>query len=373
MDFQPTAEQRELNDALTTLARKEFAETAFTHKGAIPHDNLRRLAELGFLGMCMDESVGGGGRPWQDGILATEALARICPTTAYFFFSANTGPSSFIAQFGNDSIKERFLPGVMSGEEIIRIAISEPEAGSDVTAMRTSADIRSDEVVINGNKIFSSHADKANAFIVYVRFGPTNDDIGAVVVERDAPGLTIGPPDQYMSGTNHCELLFENCTVPVDNVLIREQAFRKLMGQYSIERTGRAAHAVGISQLAIDMSIEHLKTRKQFGSRLADFQGLQWMLADMAIQLDAARLLLYRAMTETKDGFPTRYNSSVAKVHCAETATFVTDHAMQLHGGMGFTTSMPLEYLYRQVRAVKIAGGTVQVHRNGIAKVLLRD
>ena len=373
MDFTLTEDQHALVDAIAELSANEFRAQAFEWQGEVPWPNLQRLSELGYLGMCMPEEVGGGGRPAIDGILAIEAVARYCPTTASFLHAANTGPLTFIARLASDEVKARFIPPVIRGEKIMRIAISEPEAGSDVGALSTYAHDDGTDVVLNGTKTFTSHASYADFFLVYVRFGSEPSDFGCVVVEKGAPGLTLGPAEKYMSGEHYCPLFFEDCRIPAANVVLRNDAFRKLMSTYNVERCGNAARAVGVSQMALEMTIKYMKERRQFGKRLADMQGLQWMLADMATDVEAARLLLYRAMTNARDGTPSRYESSLAKMFASEAAKRVTDTAMQIHGAMGYVSAMPLEWLYRLVRGWSIAGGTTQIHKNGIARHLLRD
>lgn len=374
MDFTLTEDQKALVTAVAELSDREFRPRAFEWQGEVPWPNLRRLSELGYLGMCMPEEVGGGGRPAIDGILAIEAVARFCPTTASFFHAANTGPLTFIARLASDEAKAKFIPPVIRGEKLMRIAISEPEAGSDVGALSTRAEETLDgDIVINGAKTFTSHASYADFFVVYVRFGPDRSDFGCVVVEKDAPGLTLGPIERYMSGEHYCPLFFENCRVPATNVILRRDAFKSLLSTYNVERCGNAARAVGVSQMALEMTIQYMKERTQFGTRLADMQGLQWMLADMATDVEAARLLLYRAMTNARDGTPSRYESSLAKMFASEAAKRVTDTAMQIHGAMGYVSAMPIEWLYRLVRGWSIAGGTTQIHKNGIARHLLRD
>ena len=373
MDFTLTEDQQALVSAVADLSEREFAPRAFDWGGEVPWPNLARLAALGYLGMCMPEEVGGGGRPVIDGILAIETVARYCPNTASFFHAANTGPLGFIARLASPEVKEKYIPPVIRGEKIMRIAISEPEAGSDVGALTTTAAEANGEVVLNGTKTFTSHAGYAHFFVVYVRFGPERSDFGCVVVDRDAPGLTFGPREQYMSGEHYCQLFFEDCRIPAENVVIRSDAFKRLLSTYNIERCGNAARAVGVSQMALEMTIKYMKERRQFGKRLADMQGLQWMLADMATDVEAARLLLYRAMTNARDGTPSRYESSLAKMFASEAAKRVTDTAMQIHGAMGYVSAMPIEWLYRLVRGWSIAGGTTQIHKNGIARELLKD
>ena len=221
--------------------------------------------------------------------------------------------------------------------------------------------------MINGSKIFNSHGNIAGFFCVWARFGEGVRSSGAIVVPDTAPGFSRGKIEHHMSGEPHCALYFDECRVPRENVLISEEGFRKMFPVFNVERTGNATRSLACAQLAFDLSVQYAKDRYQFKRPICEFQGLQWKFADMKVRLDAARLLLYRAVIHAQEGTPSELESSIAKLCCNETAEYVTREAIQIHGGYGFSTEFPLEYLYKRCRGWMIGGGTLEMLRNRIA------
>jgi alkylation response protein AidB-like acyl-CoA dehydrogenase len=373
MDFELTPEQAEIRDLVRQVGQEQFRPTAFErrHDFAPPLENLRLLGELGILGMCLPEEYGGAGRSELDAVFALEELARACPVTANFALLTLTGPSSFIAKSGTDEQKARYLPPLCDGSERFSISMTEAEAGSALTDLKTRAEVRGDRCVINGQKIFCSGAPHAQHFLVFVRFGAGTDGIGAVIVQRDTPGFTIGKSHRHISGEPWSELYFDDATIPLADVLVTGGAFRALMTAFSLERCGAAAYVLGVAQIAFELALEYVEDRRQFGRRLSDFQLVQAKLADMYTALESARLLVYRAILRGQDGLPSRLDSSAAKIAATKAACMVTDTSMQLHGGTGMSQEMPLEWLYRVVRPYEVAGGTSDVLRSGMAGELL--
>lgn len=333
----------------------------------------RFLAEHQLLGMTIPEEYGGQGASFFDGILVLQAIARTNPRSAHLIQNTSVGQANFISHLGSDSHRKNYLPRSARGELVIAVCISEPEAGSAATALRTTATPRDGGYVLNGEKVFVSSANVAGLFIIYARFGAIAgpSGVGAVLVERGSPGLVVERQDVNMADEEQGVLRFEDCWIPSDNVLISERAFSSLMGIYTGERLGSVARVLGIAQGAFAMTVEYVKSRRQFNRDIADFQGVQWMLADMRIGLDAAELLVHRAAAGVEQGLPSPTDVSIAKVFTAETAQRVCDGAIQLHGGYGYMKSLPLERMYREVRGSLIYGGTVQVHRNMIAASVL--
>jgi alkylation response protein AidB-like acyl-CoA dehydrogenase len=370
VDFSLSVEQRAMVEDVGALARDHFAARAFSWEDEVPWPNLELLAERGYLGMCLPESVGGRARSTLDGILAAQTIAAVCPHTAGFFHAANTGPAGHLARRGSAALQAKYLTQVAAGRLVVGIAITEPQAGSDASSLATYAQVRGGTVAINGTKVFTAHAMVAGAFIVFVR---SEGGFASILVERDAPGLEIGPAETYMSGERYCTLRFENCQVPAANIMVARSTLRALMAEYLVERLGNAARAVGVAQLALRLSKQHVETRRQFGVRLADMQGLRWIVADMVMRIEASQLLLYRAATNSGPDGPSLFESSLAKSHASETAKHVTDAAMQLHGALGVSTTMPLEWLNRLARGWTIAGGTAEIHRNIIASQVLHQ
>jgi hypothetical protein len=373
VDFELSPDAAEIRDLVRRVGQERFRPAAFErrHDFAPPEENLRLLAELGILGMCLPQEYGGAGRSELDAVLAMEELAHACPVTAAYTILTLTGPASVIAKLGSDEQKARYLPALCDGTKRFAISMTEPEAGSAVTDMKTRAEIRRDSCVINGQKIFCSGAPHSHYFLVYVRFGPGVRGIGAVLVNRDTPGFTLSTPHRHISGETWCELFFDDATIPVEDVVVTGDAFRQLMAGFSYERCGAGAFAIGVAQIAMDLALEYVEDRRQFGRRLGDFQLIQAKLADMYIALESARLLIYRSIVRGQDGFPNRLDSSAAKIAATDAASMVTNAAMQMHGGSGMSQELPLEWLYRVVRCYEVAGGTSDVLRIGMAGELL--
>ncbi|MEA2495467.1 MAG: hypothetical protein QOJ29_3378 [Thermoleophilaceae bacterium] len=373
MDFELSPDQAEIRDLVRKVSQERFRPTAFDrrHDFEPPEENLKLLGELGILGMALPEEYGGGGRGEFDAIVALEEISRGCPVTGNYALLSMVGPSSFISKLGSDEQKSRYLPPVIEGRERFCISLTEPEAGSALTDLKTRAEIRGDECVINGQKTFCSGGPHADHFLVFVRFGPGTDGIGAVIVSRDAPGLTMSATHRHISGEGWVELFFDDATIPVENVLATENAFRKLMAAFSLERCGAAIYVLGVARIAFELAVEYAEDRRQFGRQISDFQFVQGKLADMYIALESARLLVLRAIVRGADGLPSRLDSAAAKIAATEAACMVTDTAMQIHGGTGMSQEMPLEWLYRVVRPYLVAGGTSDILRGGIASELV--
>jgi alkylation response protein AidB-like acyl-CoA dehydrogenase len=370
VDFQVTPEQMEFRRSVSRLARDKFEATsvAWIREGGVRWKNAKVLSESGLMGLTLSEEDGGQGGTLVDALIAMEEIAKACPKTADLFQVGNFGAIRQLAAYGSKSLKARILPEILGGEKLISVAMTEPNAGSATTDLRTSARIQGDKVIINGSKIFNTHGPHNSYYVVWVRFGDTVKSSGAVVVERGAPGLVVGPTETHMSGEEHCALYFDDCEVPVENILVEEDGFRKLFTLFNIERIGNATRALSLAQKAFDLAVAHAKERQQFGKALAEFQGIQWKVAEMKIKLDAARLLLYRAAVEADTGSPKVLETSIAKAYVNTAAFEVVNEAMQIFGGYGYSTEYPIEYLFRRIRGWMIAGGTPEMLKNKIAE-----
>lgn len=369
MDFQLTEEQQLVYQTASDIATEEFEETAFTWENEFPARNQQILADQGLLGIGLPMEYGGGGYSPVEVLVAQEAVGRICPDTAHILSRSSMGPSRVIAELGSEYLKEKYLPDVCTGETILSVAISEPEAGSDAGNMQTSIEYDSDELVLNGSKMWVTKAEQCSAFLVYARF--PDDNIGAIVVDKDTPGLSLDDGTTNMAGHVQNELYFDDCRVPEEQILVHEkEAFKELMIEFNVERCHNAMMCIACGLNAFDKALTYAQEREQFGQPIGDFQGIEWKLADMAIELEAARLLIYRAAANAQDSDPSRLETSIAKVKANEVGQMVVDEALQIHGAMGYMQESPLEYMYRWVRGWKIAGGTVEVQRNGIASYL---
>jgi alkylation response protein AidB-like acyl-CoA dehydrogenase len=375
MDFQLSAEQRDLQNLVREIAQQRIKPLAprWDRSHEFPWDSISTLASAGVLGLTIPEQYGGAGRGWFEAVLAIEEVARACYQTAMAVLGELGVQTQVIVHYGSDAHKARYLPPIARGELICAICMTEPDAGSDVGALQTRAEPVDAGYVLNGSKILISRADVAGIFVTFVRFGnvPGSQGVGAVLVERDTPGLEIGPGDETLGGERLFPVYFRDLRVSEEAVLVKEHGFRKLMSAFNGQRCLNAAISLGQAQGAFDEALSYVQSRQQFGQRLADFQGIQWLLADMAIDLDAARLLIYRAAANAGAGLPDQVEAAKAKAFANEAAIRVSNQAMQLFGGHGYLKSMPIERYLRGARFGALAGGTPQIQRNIIADSLV--
>jgi alkylation response protein AidB-like acyl-CoA dehydrogenase len=370
MDFDLNTEQQELKRWARDFAQDKFSAKAYTWVAnqEVPWENAKLLAEHGLMGMTIPEEDGGQGMTLIDAMIVMEEIAKVCPNTADMFQVGNFGAIKQLAAYGSKELKQRILPTILSGEKLISVAMSEPDAGSATTDLRTTARVKGDKVIINGSKIFNTHGPHNSYYVVWVRFGEGVKTSGAVLVERGAPGFEVGKTEYHMSGEEHCALYFEDAEIPIDNILIPEDGFRKLFTMFNIERLGNTTRSLSLAQAAFDMAVKHAKERQQFGRPLAEFQGIQWKVAEMKMKLEAARLLLYKAAINANKGTPVPLDTSMAKCYVNVAAFEVANEALQIFGGYGYSTEYPLEYLFKRVRGWMIAGGTPEMLKNKIAE-----
>ncbi len=376
--FELTDEQQELRKLARKVARDQYAPLAREmdkNRTHFPVEERRKLAELGLLALPLPEEYGGGGRPLIDALIVQEEFARVNSLAAWPIFEASAGPARVIHLFGTEEQKRKFLPPVTSGEKVIAICISEPDAGSAATDVKTRARIEGDEVVIDGMKRWCSGGGVAEQYLVYVRFGdtPGGKGMGAVVVDKDTPGLTFGPQEELMGhrGVGSADMFFDNVRVPLENVIIPEGGFNKLFTAFSIERLGNSTMCLAIAQEALARTAKYVEERQQFGKDIVEFQAIQIGLADMVIQVDAARLLIYRAAMGAGSGAPQQIEASIAKCFANEMVKKVTDLAIQLHGGYGYSEEYEIERMHRDAVGWAIAGGTPAMQRTRIVSEYL--
>lgn len=369
MNFNLTDEQLELQQWSRKLAQDFFSEKAYTwvEKQKVPWENAKILADHGLMGMTIKQADGGQGTSLMEALIVMEEIAKVCPNTADMFQVGNFGAIKQVAAYGSDELKKRVLPPILKGEKLISVAMSESNAGSATTDLRTRAEVKGDKVIINGSKLWNTHGPHNSFYVVWVKFGEGVKTAGAILVDRDAPGLALGKTEYHMSGEEHCALFFDNCEVPVENILVPENGFRKLFTMFNVERLGNATRALSLAQSAFDKAVHHAKEREQFGRPICEFQGIQWKVADMKMKLEAARLLLYRAAVNAENGAPKPIETSIAKAYVNTAAFEVAHEAMQIFGGYGFSTEYPLEYIFKRIRGWMIAGGTVEMLKNNIA------
>ncbi|BCJ85623.1 acyl-CoA dehydrogenase family protein [Effusibacillus dendaii] len=373
MAYQLTAEQLQWQSVARDFAERKLTPAKHWLEGEEFWKNAEMLAEHGFLGVTLPEEYGGMNLDLFSAMLIIEELCKVCPTSGRLVYHTGPGITNFINHLGTPEQKKKYLPQITAGKYYVALGMSEPDAGSAATDLATTAVEEGNFYKLNGSKIFVSEGHFAHAFVVYARFGNTGSpsDIGAILVERGTPGFSVGVAEENMSGEFQTALYFDDALVPKENVLVTRNAFKALMGVYNGVRLGYAAQTLGITQAAFDRTCQYVKERKQFGKQICEFQGVQWMIADMYLQLESARALLYKAAAEVVDNKTDKTSVSVAKVYVAEAAKKITDDCLQLHGGYGFSKEYPLEWYYRCVRAASIAGGTIQVHKTMLASSVL--
>ncbi|MGE0715866.1 MAG: acyl-CoA dehydrogenase family protein [Alphaproteobacteria bacterium] len=370
MDFTLTAEQQMFRESVRGFAERHLAEGALAraHAEDYPWDVARAMGQQGLLGITFDQADGGQGGSMMDAVLAIEEVAAVCPRSADVIQAGNFGPIRTFATFATPDQKRRYLPGLLAGTSLIAIGMTEPEAGSAVTDLRTTATPDGDGFRVNGTKVFTTNSPEAAVFLVYVRYGPGVSGIGSVLIDRDTPGFTFGRPTRFVGGDHWRQLYFENCYVPPENVLLPAGGFKRQMSGFNAERLGNTARSLAVGRLAFEIARRHALERRQFGRPLAEFQGLQWKFADMAMQLDAGQLLLYRAAVNADRGLPSEYETATAKAFCNRVGFEVANEALQVLGGLGYTEESLVEYCVRRARGWMIAGGSIEILKNRIAE-----
>lgn len=368
--FPLTDEQRALKERArhfaTAVVASHVAEMDRTNE--YPWPIIKALVQERFMGMTIPPTYGGDGRSLLDTVLVVEEIAKVCGTVARIVVDANMGIVRAIQRYGSEAQRRRYLPWIVQGEKPA-IAITEPEVGSAATMLTTSARRDGDSYVLDGEKRWITGAGVSQLYLVFARFdgAPNAPGIGGLLVEATTPGLSV-PKVRWMMGLRGMpegDVVFRNCRVPADNLLVPPgDGFRRLMTAYNAQRVGAAAVALGIAQGAFELALEYARQRRQFGRPIGDFQGIQWMLANMHIQLESARLLIYHAAQNAGEGFPDALEAATAKVSAAEAAIAVTNAALQIHGAAGYSCELPLERMLRDARMFAIGGGTVEMQRN---------
>src|SRR6476620_5414048 len=370
MQFTFPEEQQAFADSVRRFALAKLAPDALkrAHDPRYPFDVAQLMSAQGLMGISLPEADGGQGGTLMDAVIAIEQVAAVCPRSAAVVQFGNFGPIRTFAEYGTAPQTARWLPDLLQGRMVTSLGITEPDAGSAATDLKTSAKPDGSHYIINGSKVFSTFSPDAASFLVYVRYGPGLGGIGSVIVERDAPGFNIGQPSSFMSGEEWCELHFDNCRIPAENVLLGPGGFKKQMASFNVERLGNTARSLAFGRYCYDRAREHAGARQQFGRPLAEFQGLQWKFADMAIKLEGAQLLLYRAAANADKGLPSAYETAVAKAACNHAGFEVAHEAVQIMGAAGYSKSSLVEYCMRRCRGWMIAGGSIEMLKNRIAE-----
>ena len=370
MDFDFTTEQKQFAESVGRLARKHLSEGALkrAHDPRFAFDVAQLMAENGLMGITLPESDGGQGGSLIDAVIAIEQVAAVCPRSADVVQFGNFGPIRTFAEYGTPEQKTRWLGELLAGRMVMSLGMTEPDAGSALTDLKTSAKADGAHYVVNGSKVFSTFSPDAQIFLVYVRFGPGVSGIGSMLIERGTPGFSIGAPSAFMSGEEWCELHFDGCRVPAANVLLGPGGFKKQMAGFNVERLGNTARSLAYGRYAFNAARGYAATRHQFDRPLCEFQGLQWKFADMAIKLDGAQLLLYRAAANVDRGLPSAYETAIAKAACNQAGFEVASEAVQIMGALGYSRETLVEYCMRRTRGWMIAGGSIEMLKNRIAE-----
>ncbi len=372
MQFELTEEQNLIRDMVRSFAETEVAPSA-TERDETEHFDralmFDRLAELGLTGIVFPEEYGGAGADYISYAIAVEELSRVCGSTGVTLSAHLSLCANPIYMFGTEAQKQKFLVPLAKGEKIGAFGLTEPSAGSDAGGTRTTATRDGNDWILNGSKIFITNAGEAEIYVVLARSdkgAEKHRGISAFIVEKGTPGFSFGKKEKKMGirSSPTMELVFENCRIPVDNLLGQEgQGFKVAMKTLDGGRIGIAAQALGIAQGAFDAALAYTKEREQFNKPIASFQGVSFQLADMATQIEAARLLIYNAAYRASAGLSYSQESAMAKLFASETAMRVTTQAVQLHGGYGYTREFPVERMMRDAKITEIYEGTSEVQR----------
>ena len=378
MDFSLTAEQKMLQDT----ARRFAADELPAHAKAIEEDDTpptlalrKRFAEMGFMGINLPTEYGGAGLGHFEAVLILEELAKISVAVAFPVFEASFGPALAIAHFAPEALRQRILPKVCSGEMVVAVSMSEPQAGTALTDLKTTGKRDGDKIILNGNKRWCSGGGHADAYVVYCRLSdaPGAKGIGAVLVEKGTDGFSFGAPESHMGwrGISSADMYFDNVEVPAENIIVPAGGFKQLMEAFDLERCGNTTMSLACGQSAFDYALAYVQEREQFGKPIIDFQAVQLQIAQMKMKLDAARLLLYRAVNNAEQELPSIADSSIAKCYANEIAREVASAAVQLMGGYGYSKSYPMEQKMRDAWGWGIAGGSIDIQKINIAAALV--
>ncbi|MEG1795315.1 MAG: acyl-CoA dehydrogenase [Clostridium sp.] len=379
MNFSLTKEQ----DFVRKMVR-EFAETDVKPIAAeidvterFPMENVEKMARYNMMGIQFPTEFGGAGGDNLSYAIAVEELSRVCGTTGVILSAHASLCAAPIYSFGTQAQKEKYLTPLAKGEKIGAFGLTEPNAGTDAAGQQTTAVLEGDNYILNGSKIFITNGGVADVFIVMAMTDKSKGTkgISAFIVEKEFPGFSIGKVEEKLGirASSTTELVFENCIVPKENLLGKEgQGFRVAMHTLDGGRIGIAAQALGIAQGALEESANYMKERKQFGKPLSAFQGLQWMIAEMDVKVEAARLLVYKAAYNKDKGLPYSVEAARAKLFASEVAMEVTTKAVQIFGGYGYTKEYPVERMMRDAKITEIYEGTSQVQKMVIAANILK-
>ncbi len=380
MDFKLTQEQEMLRKMLRDFGEKEVRPIAaeIDKTSEFPWDVIKKMGELGLMGMTIEEKYGGPGLDTVSYAIGVEEMSRACGTVGFTMAAHNSLCTGHIALAGNEEQKMKYLPDLASGRKMGAWGLTEPGAGSDASGLATTAVQEGDEWILNGNKIFITTGHVAGTFVLLASTDKEKKTRGitAFIAEKDTPGLSLGKKEDKMGlrASPSSEIIMEDCRIPNENMLGElNMWFYDTMKVLDGGRISIATMAVGIAQSALDESISYSKERVQFGQPISNFQAIQWMLADMATEIEAARLLTYRAANLKDRKIKCIKESAMAKLYASEAGMRATTKAIQIFGGYGYTMDYPVERMFRDVKLCEIGEGTSEIQRLVIARQLLRE
>jgi len=378
VDFQLTPDQRQLRDAAREFATKEMATVAREleeENEPLSRDHLHRYAAMGFLGVNVAEDLGGLGLGNLEALLVIEEFAKVSPAVAFPIFESCVGPVRAVERFAATPLARRVVPEVCKGNLIVAVAMSEPDAGSALTDLKTKARMDGDTIVVDGQKRWCSGGGHADGYVVYCRLSdaPGARGIGAVYVEKDRAGVRFGARERLMGfrGIPSADIFFDSVAVPKENLVVPAGGFKKLMEAFDLERCGNATMCLGVAQAAFDTALAYVQERRQFGKPLVDFQAVQLKLAEMAMRLEASRLLVWRAAVDAEQGLPSILDSSLAKCFANEMVREVAGAALQVMGAYGYSKEFAVERMLRDGWGWGIAGGAIDIQKVNIASALV--
>ena len=375
MDFSISSEQREFINVVRKVCQKEFAPRAIKYlDGTWPAENMKRLGELGVLGMAVPEQYGGSGLGVLDTVLVLEEIGKVCYPTAMAVLGEVGTQTRIISTYAPESIKQKILPRVATGEAILSICMTEPNAGTDVRNYTTNTVIKGDRLIVNGRKTLISRADIADMFVVFTRVNsvPGAEGIGCVLIPGGVKGLVAEAKYHTMGGENLSEVQFNDIELPLENLVIRDNGIKRQMNAFNTQRCLNPSICLGLAEGALEEAIKYMRDRSAFGRPIGNFQGMRWKAADMYVQIEAGRGLLYRAAV-SGDKFPDPVLAAMAKIYCNEMSIRVTSEAIQVHGGYGFTDEYAVSRFYRGTRYGSLGGGTTETLRNMVGKRLVEE
>jgi alkylation response protein AidB-like acyl-CoA dehydrogenase len=378
MDFTLSENQQALKQEARRFAQTELPTLASEIENTglpVSSKQLQRYGDLGFLGINTNTEFGGMGLSLLDALIVMEEFAKISVGVAFPVFECSVGPVRIVERFGQPELRSRVLPKVVGGNMLVAISMSEPNAGSALTDLRTTARFDGDDLVIDGSKRWCSGAGHSQGYVVFCRFDGLvgSKGIGAIFVDLETPGLTFGPPEELMGfrGVPSADMFFDGVRVPKTNLLVGPGGFADLMGSFNIERIGNAMMALGTAAGALEQVIEYVQGRSQFGKPIIEFQAVQLRIAEMAMKVDAARLLIYRASACSVNGLPDSRDVAIAKCFANEITRDVTGNALQLMGGYGYAKDFTMERRFRDSWGWGIAGGAIDIQKVNIAADLV--